>query len=64
VGLAVGRKLKGKSARELRSLGLVVDADEGTQVDPNLERPRRIARRRANGYSSRPDDPQKAPGRI
>jgi uncharacterized membrane protein YeiH len=35
----LGRKLKGKSARELRSLGLVVDKDKEVHVDPALKRP-------------------------
>ena len=35
----LGRKLKGKSERELRSLGLVVDEDTEIHVDPKLKRP-------------------------
>jgi uncharacterized membrane protein YeiH len=35
----LGRKLKGKSERELRSLGLVVDEEDEIRVDPKLKRP-------------------------
>ena len=35
----LGRKLKGKSQRELRSLGLTVDDDDEVRVDPRLKRP-------------------------
>ena len=35
----LGRKLKGKSQRELDYLGLTVDKDKGVEVDPKLEQP-------------------------
>ena len=35
----LGRKLKGKSQRELDYLGLTVDKDTGGEVDPKLEQP-------------------------